>query len=57
MIVEVGADARSRPSRTVVYSIRGSLDNPNANVNSPAIGRTTSAASPRVFQLALRYDF
>ncbi len=36
---------------------RVNLDNPNANISAPAVGRITSAGPPRVFQMALRYQF
>ena len=36
---------------------RMNLDNPNANLTSTAVGRITSDAPTRVFQLALRYQF
>ncbi len=36
---------------------RVNLENPNGNLNAPAVGRITSAGSPRVFQMALRYEF
>ena len=36
---------------------RANLDNPNANILAPAVGRIIGSASPRVFQLALRYQF
>jgi hypothetical protein len=36
---------------------RVNLDNPNANLNTANIGRITSAGPPRVFQMALRYNF
>jgi hypothetical protein len=33
------------------------LDNPNGNLNSPTVGRITSAGQPRVMQLGLKYRF
>lgn len=36
---------------------RVNLDNPNGNISNPTVGRITSAGLPRVFQLALRYQF
>jgi hypothetical protein len=36
---------------------RVNLDNPNANLLSPNFGQITSAGPPRVFQLAVRYEF
>jgi hypothetical protein len=36
---------------------RVNLDNPNANLLSATVGRITSDGPPRVFQLALRYQF
>src|SRR6266478_5122709 len=36
---------------------RVNLDNPNANLSSATVGRITSDGPPRVFQLALRYQF
>jgi len=36
---------------------RVNLDNPNGNLSAPAVGRITSTGSPRVFQMALRYEF
>jgi hypothetical protein len=36
---------------------RVNLGNPNANRNAAAFGRITSAGSPRVIQLALKYQF
>jgi hypothetical protein len=36
---------------------RVNLDNPNANISAPAVGRITGDAPPRVFQMALRYQF
>jgi hypothetical protein len=36
---------------------RVNLGNPNANRNAAAFGRITSAESPRVIQLALKYQF
>jgi len=33
------------------------LDNPNANLASTTTGRITSDSPPRVFQLALWYQF
>lgn len=36
---------------------RVNLDNPNGNLNTVNFGRITSAGSPRVFQLALKYNF
>jgi hypothetical protein len=34
-----------------------SLDNPNANLNTPNFGRILGSNSPRVFQMALKYNF
>ena len=36
---------------------RVNLDNPNGNLLAPAVGRITGAGSPRVFQVAIRYEF
>ena len=36
---------------------RVNLGNPNANRNAAAFGRITAAGSPRVIQLALKYQF
>jgi hypothetical protein len=36
---------------------RVNLDNPNGNLLAPQVGRITGAGPPRVFQLALRYEF
>jgi hypothetical protein len=36
---------------------RVNLDNPNANLLSATVGRITGSGPPRVFQLALRYQF
>jgi hypothetical protein len=36
---------------------RVNLDNPNANISNATVGRITSDGAPRVFQLALRYQF
>lgn len=36
---------------------RVNLDNPNGNLLAPNVGRITSAGPPRVFQMALRYEF
>ncbi|MBM3734273.1 MAG: carboxypeptidase regulatory-like domain-containing protein [Acidobacteria bacterium] len=36
---------------------RVNLDNPNGNLLAPNVGRITGSGPPRVFQLALRYQF
>ncbi|MEX2263069.1 MAG: carboxypeptidase regulatory-like domain-containing protein [Bryobacteraceae bacterium] len=36
---------------------RVNLDGPNGNLNNPTFGRITSSGAPRVFQVALRYNF
>jgi hypothetical protein len=36
---------------------RVNLNNPAGNIAAPAVGRITSAGEPRVFQIALRYQF
>jgi hypothetical protein len=36
---------------------RVNFDNPNANLSAATVGRITSDSPPRVFQMALRYQF